>query len=87
MLHNCSRRLQTVATFRKLSMTSNFGCFAYSLILNAPLMTHPIGSMAFAGLLAPFLQTFSGLFIVAKLVQETFDLAEIREFLFSEKAL
>ena len=28
MLRNCSRRLRPVATFRELSMTSNFGCFA-----------------------------------------------------------
>ena len=28
LLRNCSRRLRAVATFRELSMTSNFGCFA-----------------------------------------------------------
>ena len=40
MLRNCSRRLRAVATFRELSMTSNFGCFASSL--NAPLVLDTI---------------------------------------------
>ena len=50
-------------------------------------MTHPLQNMTFAMLLLPFLQNLSGLFfIVAKLMQDTFNLAEIREFSFSKKA-
>ena len=36
MLHNCLRRLRAVATFRELSMTSNFGCFASLRVASRP---------------------------------------------------
>ena len=36
MLRNCSRRLRPVATFRELSMTSNFGCFASLRVASRP---------------------------------------------------
>ena len=36
MLRNCSRRLRPVATFRELSMTSNFGCFASLHVASRP---------------------------------------------------
>ena len=50
-------------------------------------MTHPLQNMTFAMLLLPFLQSlFDLVFIVAKLMQETFNLGEIREFSFSKKA-